>query len=156
MALSDVPLLTKDFDVNGVTVTLRGLSLSDLGAILPRYGSQIAVLFGKAYSNTPVNPSAIAGFAQTLATEAPELAAEIIALAADDASPAGIAIARRLPFGTQIAMLEGVYQNTFASEADVKKLTEVISRVVLSLAVKMEQMTPDLLSGAGILKPGGK
>lgn len=156
MALSDVPLLTKDFDVNGVTVTLRGLSLSDLGAIIPDHGSQIAVLFGKVYSGTPVESSAIAGLARILATEAPELAARIIALAADEDSPKGLAIARRLPFGTQIAMLEAVYLNTFASEADVKKLTEVISRIVLSLALKVEQMTPELLSGAGISKLGGK
>lgn len=156
MALSDIPLLTTEITVNGTTVTLRGLSLVDMMQVVPRFGSQIALVFGKVYAGTTVDGDSVIELAKALATEAPELVAEILALASDEYTPKAISIAAKLPFTKQIEMLEAVYNNTFASEADVKKLQEVITRMVLSAALAMERMAPAMLSGAGTSASGEK
>lgn len=148
--LSDVPLSTSDIDINGTTVTFRGLSLADLAKIVPRHGAQMALMFGKVYQGGVIEADSISTIARVLAVEAPDLMAEVIALASDDDTPKAIEVAKRIPFSTQITILDAIYQNTFSSEADVKKLREVITRMVLSAALAIEQMTPGLLSGAGI------
>jgi hypothetical protein len=85
-----------------------------------------------------------------IAKEFPELVAAIIALASDAYTPKALDIARDLPFNTQLELIEGVFNNTFTSEADVKKLIESLTKMAVGASGALVQIRQTgLLSGTG-------
>lgn len=156
MKLGQLPFLTVGIEIGQHTVQFKGISTADLAVLLPKYGAEIATLFGAVIGNKTMNEIDMAATFKTLVTDAPELVADVIALAAEDYSEDGIAFARRLPVLKQIEALDAIYRATFTSESDVKKAREVITKAVLALAATMEQMAPMLLSAAGIGQSGEK
>lgn len=156
MKLGQLPLLTVGVTIGDHTFQFKGISTADLAVLLPKYGAEIAVLFGSVVGNKRMDEIDIAATMKTVLTDAPELVAEVIALSSGDHSPEGIAAARNLTVLKQIEILEAVYQATFTSESEVKKVREVIQKAVLALAATMEQMAPTMLSAAGIGPSDGK
>lgn len=150
MKLGQLPLLTVGVTIGDHTIQFKGISTADLAVLLPKYGAEIAVLFGTVIGNKKMDDIDIAATLKTILTDAPELVAELIALSSGDHSPEGINTARGLSVLKQVEIMDAVYRATFASESDVKKAREVIQKAVLALAATMEQMAPMMLSAAGI------
>jgi hypothetical protein len=149
MALRDVPLVTKAVDINGVPVEVRGLSYSDLATILPKYGSEVGVIFGSVLSGQELDVQKLPSIIQLVLSRCPDLCAEVIAIAADDPSPEGIARAKKISFGKQTELLEAIFDCTFTTESEMEKFLGVIERAVLALAKMMDRVTLSNLSVAG-------
>jgi hypothetical protein len=152
MPLHDIPILTRTVVYNGHTITVRGVSVADIATILPRYGSEIALLFGQVVSQVRDGDSAdatdVASIINMIVQRSPLLAAEVIALVTDD-YPKGIEVAKRLPVGKQVEILEAAFDCTFESETDLEKLMGVANRLLLATAAAIQRATPVIPSGGG-------
>lgn len=149
MPLHAIPILTRDINYNGHVITVRGVGVADIAAVLPRYGSEIALLFGQAVSKTQEgNPADLASIIDMVVNRSPLLAAEVIALVCDD-HPKGIEVARKLPVVKQVEILEAAFDCTFESETDMEKLAGVVNRLLLATATAIQKVTPEIRSGGG-------
>lgn len=135
MGLRDVQIPTESVSVGNTTITVRGVGVADLSLLLQDYGPKVAAAFAhiqNAAENTPeadVQQLAMGAF-----REFPDLAAGLIALAADDYTPETVKIAGRLTLPTQVELLEKVFTLSFRSEGDVEKLVETLTRVANNLS----------------------
>lgn len=152
MALRDVPLVTKVVNYNGTDIPVRGLSYSDLAALLPKYGSEVGVIFGSVLAGSDLDTKNLPAILQAVLTRAPDMCAEVIAMAADDNTPEGMNIAKRISFGKQTELLQAIFDCTFADETEMEKFMGVIERLVLALAATMDRVTLSNLSVAGGLE----
>lgn len=113
---------------DGVIVTVRGLSFTDISALVKDYAPALKGVFeeltgGKA----DFSMDDAVQFAGVLLKTAPELSAAVIAHASGE--PASIAEAMTLPFPAQLELLEAVAQLTFATEGGAKKVIETVIRL---------------------------
>lgn len=149
MPLHAIPILTREVTYNGHTITVRGVGVADIAVVLPRYGSEIALLFGQVVSEARKGgPADAASIINMLVNRSPFLAAEVIALVCDD-HPKGIEVAKRLPIVKQVEILEAAFDCTFESETDMEKLAGVINRLLLATATAIQKVTPAIPSGGG-------
>jgi hypothetical protein len=149
MPLHAIPILTREVVYNGHTITVRGVGVADLAAILPRYGSEIALLFGQVVSQSREgDPADVASTINMIVSRSPLLAAEVIALVCDD-HPKGVEVAKKLPIGKQVEILEAAFDCTFESETDLEKLMGVANRLILATATAIQRATPVISSGGG-------
>ena len=136
-SLADLRLPTEEVEIPGqdVTITVRGLSLTDASEILRRHGEALTHIYQTkvADSEDLPTPSVVA---QALMLTAPQAVAEIIALANDN--PQAVETVRRLPVPVQIDALSKIAALTFHSEAEVKKLagTILLGSGVLTSVIK--------------------
>lgn len=109
----------------GESFSVRGLSFVDISAVVRPYGPQLGSLFDGFKDGTFSldDPTALLS---NLINRAPEAAALVIAVAADEED---VALAARLPFPVQLEALEKIAGLTFASEGGAKKVLETIIRV---------------------------
>lgn len=129
MGLRDIVIRTKTISVEDTTFEVRGVSMNDLMVAASDYGPQLSLIFTKLQSgslDTTDVKSAILG----LLREFPEVLAAVICLAADDYEPAMVKKMCRVPMGVTVEALEAIFGLTFASEADVKKLMESLTRMM--------------------------
>lgn len=117
--------------VSGIEV--RGLSLSDVSALLRQHRTLIESLF-QAYQKGDQD---LSSFGETLLLSAPELAASIIGQATDD--PRGEWSG--LPAGLAVLLLEAIGRLTFDASGGVGKVLEVL--------VKAVEGTSDVLAPLG-------
>jgi hypothetical protein len=109
---------------NGTRIAVRGLSLVDLSQLARAHGKQLAGAFD-AFKGMEANENddATATLHQ-LIERAPDLVAEVIALATD--SPGEAAAAKQLPFGLQVAILNETGKQTFVTEGGLGKTLEIV------------------------------
>ena len=109
---------------NGTEIAVRGLSLVDLSQLARKHGAELAAAFD-AFKGMDVdgNDDATATLHQ-LIERAPDLVAEVIALATD--SPGEAAAAKKLPFGLQVAILSEAGKQTFVTEGGLGKTLEIV------------------------------
>lgn len=152
MSLSAIPLLTKTVEYNGHQITVRGVGVADIAKVIPNFGPEISLIFGQvldARNPSPgSDPATVATVLRSIVVRAPELVAEVIALVCDD-HPRGIEVAKRLPIGVQVAILEAAFDCTFTSETEMEKLWGVAVRALLALAEMIQTATPAIISDAG-------
>jgi len=122
--LSSYKPATSDIEMsNKQTITVRGLSVTDIGEIMGTH----ATLLNKLYQDHIVladeaTPPAVDVLIRALMTEAPEAMASIIAHAADE--PEETETVLKMPGLDQIKILMAVAQLTFHSEDELKKVVE--------------------------------
>jgi hypothetical protein len=133
-----------------VTMTVRGLSFADLSALLVKHGTPMIGLYGKVMAEAEagkLDGSRVGQMIQMTLEECPELMAEVIVRASDTpVTPQSLELARKIPMTAQIEALLATVEHTFVSEAEVKKLVEIVTKA-------MEQAT-DLVGKINQTSPG--
>lgn len=134
-------------------LTVRGVSLPDVVALVRNHGPVFSSLFSKvmAGDNVSLSLAEIGAVGQELLTNAPEAAAEIIVLACDDVvDKESMNIARRLPFPIQLEALEKIGRLTFSTEGALKKVVETVIRVAEGTSGKLAELNaPHSTNGSG-------
>jgi hypothetical protein len=122
---------TINIDYAGVTATLRGLSPEDVARLLSPYGAQLASVVAPFIERKPGDISfenaALSALAMKVMAIVPSLAAEIIAVAADE--PDGIEAIKNIPVGAQLMLLSTVVQLTFGPDGGAKAIASFCSEL---------------------------
>jgi hypothetical protein len=118
-------------------VELRGLTASDLMMLVTHYGPNLAktfeTLMPKARAKTLTENDVKTALLAAL-RDAPDMVGNLIALANDDYTEEGREAACGMPLEDQIGMLNVILQETFSSEASVKKLVESLRETYLMIS----------------------
>lgn len=153
--LSALTLPSREVDVPGsdFKLTLRGLSASDVAILTQKHMPAMVVAFNAVQQKMAdgMDASEIESIVALVMQTAPELVAHMILLANDDPDPeAGIVAASRLPALPQIAALVAVFELTLHSEAEVKKMIEMLTGVMGSIQDFIQGLRmPSLPLGTG-------
>lgn len=129
MGLRDIVIRTKTIEVGDTTFEVRGLSMSDVMIAALDYGPQLSIVFAKLKSGD-VDTSDIRQTILELSREFPDILSAIICMAADDYDPEMVAKMRKVPMNVTVEAAEAIFELTFASEAEVKKLLESLTRIL--------------------------
>jgi hypothetical protein len=115
----------------GDSFAVRGLSLTDISILATKHGAALSMLFERYITRSAegLQPAEMVAVGKTILELAPEAAIEGIALAADE--PDAVDVVRKLPFPVQVEALEAMVAHTFASEAEIKKVVETVTRAAL-------------------------
>lgn len=119
---------------NGGELVVSGLSLADISRLIRARTADMEVFFNKfmAEKKASADPkfadAAATEFGRELLTAAPDIAADIIALASGE--PTLTHVARKLPFPIQLEALEQIANLTFVGEDGLKKAIEIVIRMV--------------------------
>jgi len=126
MGLKDLRLPTELVEVpGGGEFTVRGLSLTDMRALVTKYSTELAQLFELFSQDGSTDEARIGNAAATAArfiNESPSIAAEVIAIASGEKDVFEIVLG--LPFPIQVDALTKVGKLTFASEDSAKKFLQ--------------------------------
>lgn len=132
---------------------VRAVSTNDLMVLVSEHGPTLGLIFGKLTGGAQKPGSLTTDTVQHLvfdmAREFPGIAAEIIALAADAYDSEGIKMAGDLPITVQVTAIEKVFHLTFASEGDIKKFVESLTRMLVGVSGALTNKSV-LPSGTGI------
>lgn len=148
MGLRDIVIKTKTIKAEGASFEVRGVSMNDLMVAASDYGPQLGLVFTKLKTGE-IQAEDVRSSIIALAKEFPELLAAIICLAADDYEPEMVEKLKKVPIGVTADALEAVFSLTFASEADVKKLVESLTRMIAAGSGALTQALGPT-SGTGI------
>lgn len=138
----------------GQTIAVRGISLFDIMSVLGEYGPQMSLMFSKITEGREpgqrFDNATVAKHIRELAREFPDVMAAAIALACDDYSPEGMAVAKTLPLTAQLETLDAIFRQTFRSEGDVGKLLGLLIRAATSMKEAVNQQTMASPDGIGV------
>lgn len=151
MGLRDYEIPTLSVPINEkVSFDVRGISFEDISRLVQRHGP-VCVMVYQQFVESKVKfglRPEVLGQLLTMAMEKfPDAVSEMIALAADDMEQ--IAKVRKLPVGVQIDAIYKIIGLTFTSEADVKKLVEIVTRMAVSVTANMNSLTGQTPSDSG-------
>lgn len=149
MGLRDFKIARTDIPAGGTTLSVRGVSFDDVMHLADTYGPTMAVMFGRIQSGSSLANADVRTIIGNLAKEAPDMVAAAIALATDEYDDETVAIAKQLPFPVQLEALEAIFQRTFASEAEVKKLIESVTRMIAGVSGALTTAGSTLPIGTG-------
>tara|TARA_Y100000593_G_scaffold83521_2_gene157509 strand:- start:13687 stop:14169 length:483 start_codon:yes stop_codon:yes gene_type:complete len=152
--LSSLKIHRETVDYGDQQFTVRAITTSDLLTVVAERGAELSMTFAKVYEEAqkrdgPVTSATIRKLIMDAAGEFPDIAACIIASAADDYTPEGILNAKQLPFPVQTDAIEKIFHATFRSEAEVKKLMESLTRMVVATSGALVGMDLNLPTGIG-------
>ncbi len=119
-----------EVSVKGQVMRVRGLSTDDLGLLVRAHLDLVETIM-QVVAQSAVGPDAgnqTARFILSLAQDAPELAGQIIALAADE--PDQGAAARKLPFPVTIDALQKIGRLTFEEAGGVEGFVNALAALV--------------------------
>lgn len=142
MSLKDLELPTATIQVSDTgNFCVRGLSLADMSSLVNKHGKIVGVLFNKIrdemVQRSEVTAADVQYYAKMLFDEAPEVVANAIALAANE--PDMGEKVRGLRFTVQLIAIEQVILLTFANEAELKKLVEIVTQWLGKINVEAEK-----------------
>lgn len=159
MGLLDIKIPTTQVETSGGSFAVRGLSLEDFVSLHSEHTDEFGGVFDQfrswASSDSEELPP-LEQFCAKLLYQAPILAARVIAKAADEDSPAGVAMARQLPPLAQAEALQAIGRLTFRSEEDVKKMLALVIAQVKALThalLNASQSLPMSEAGSGLFDP---
>lgn len=144
--LRDYVIATREVEGSGGSFTVRGLNTRDIAVVLQTHGPAIAKTFGdviaqvKAGKKTTFTTEDTKEAIRQIIPQVPEVAVALIAMAADDYTNEGIEVAGRLPMGVQIIALQQVFEVTFESEAELKKLGELLLTSIAQMTGSLKKM----------------
>ena len=99
--------------------------------------------------NVTLNADLMTNVGQKALAAAPEIVAELIALASGDGDEESVAIAARLPVPTQLDAIEKIAKLTFITEGGLPKLLETIVRLAQGTTGAMTELQRPLTNGSG-------
>lgn len=137
--LKSIKIARKPVELSdGQRFDVRAVSTNDLMILVAEHGPTLGLIFGKltdaGQKPGSISTDTIQKLIFDLAREFPDIAAEVIALAADAYDPDGVAMARDLPLPAQVQAIELVFGMTFASEGEVKKFVESLTRMLVGVS----------------------
>lgn len=136
MSLKDIKLPEEVIEFPGGNFAVRGLGFDDVSFLVQKHGQKLEPIFTDfTQSSGDLTVESIAAFALPLLKAVPEIVAEMIACASGDKDD--VAIARALPFPTQLEALQRIFELTFSVSGGPKKLVETV--------ISMAQGTTGLL-----------
>jgi hypothetical protein len=149
-------IATREIVTSGGSFTVRGLDAEDIFGLLARRRADVeafyAAMLSSAGGQSELSLDQANGLAGRLIGEAPEIAAEIVAIAAGPGGAAlgddDVAIARAIPFPAKLAALEAIAELTFTSEMPPKKVIETVVRMLGGLTRSIGSLSASQL-GAG-------
>ena len=148
MGLRDIQIHRTTVMYREQPIEVRGICAADLMVAAQDYGPEIALIFGKVTSGD--FDGDIKKAMMAFGREVPNVVGAVIALAADDYDPEMVETAAKLPFNVQTELVEAIFNETFYSEADVKKLIESLTRMIAAVSgVLAETMPSNLVTGIG-------
>ncbi len=131
---TDITLAPAKGSKPAVTMTVRGLAFADLSTLIVKYGPQLIVLYGRVFAEAQagkLDGGKVGEMVQTTLVECPELMAEMVVIASDTpVSDKALGLAKKLPPGVQLEAIISIIEHTFVSEAEVKKLIEIVSKAM--------------------------
>lgn len=155
MGLKSLKLPTEEVKVSdGVSFTVRGLSLVDITNLVRERGAEVSALFdhyGGFLEADTAKTEQIEVLTASLLDQAPEVAALVIMAAAEDGADADIKTVISLPFPVQIDALEKIGKLTFASGGGPKKVVETVIRVLRGTTDLMTDLRTSKI-GLGVSK----
>lgn len=134
MSLKDLQIPKSDVSLpDGSSFAVRGLSFVDMKTLFAKYGSDMTEFFDllTASRDGDLNVEDAGMLAATLLNQAPAMAAEAIAMAADEPDAFGTVLS--LPFPVQTDALVVIGRMTFGTEGGVKKFLQTVSVLLGSL-----------------------
>lgn len=134
--------------------TVRGITYPDIVDLTYKYGKSLGIAFAKFQGSTGaenVDLDNLGEISSVFARELPDLACEVIAVAADH--PDKVGVVKSLPFPVLVDALEKVAKLTFDTSGGLKKLVETVIRAFAGTADLLGEMRT---SKAGSLGSGGK
>lgn len=160
MGLLDLKIPTTQVETPGGSFAVRGLSLEDFVNLHHEHTAEFGSVFDQfrnwASSEGDDLPP-LEEFCAKLLYQAPVLAARVIAMAANENNPEGLAQARQLPPIAQAEALQAIGRLTFRSEDDVKKVLALVIAQVKALTaalLKSSQYLPTPEAGSGLFDQG--
>jgi hypothetical protein len=143
--MRDVPIVRRQVELSGGhTVEVRGINASDLILLTTMFGPQVAMAyahFKKESSKGPMTEAALMNIIMAVMNEAPKFLGWIIAIANDDPMPETADQIAQFPAIDQAVLLNEIVDQTFSNEATVKKLTESLSAIYLTISGAMMAKT---------------
>lgn len=135
-------------------MTVRGLSFADLSALMVKHGAPLVGLYGTVIAEAQagkLDGTRVGEMIQNTLTDCPELMAEIIVRASDTpVTPHALDLARKIPPTAQIESLLAITEHTFVSEAEAKKLVEIVTKAMEQATGLVTKLKTDLLKdGSG-------
>lgn len=159
MGLLDLKIPMTQVETPGGSFAVRGLSLEDFVNLHHEHTGEFGSVFDQfrtwASSEGDDLPP-LEQFCAKLLYQAPILAARVIAKAANEDTPGGVAMARQLSPLTQAEALQAIGRLTFRSEEDVKKMLALVIAQVKALTQALltsSQFLPTHEAGSGLFDP---
>lgn len=154
MGLRDYVVPTKEIPLpGGGSFTVRGLGFNHLSTLVIDHGARLMLVFNAIYTKAQeknLTGSDVAGFIQEALTKSPELVADIIVLASDEpVDEKTRSAARSLPPVTQMEAMTEIVALTFVSEAEVKKLVEIVTKAMEQTGGLMTVLNQPSTGGSG-------
>ncbi len=139
--LSSYKPQTTDVEVGGdQTITVRGLSITDIAGIMQEHATTLDSLYQQhIVSPQESAPPEINVLMRALMTEAPDAAASIIAYAAGE--PEQAQTVSEMPGLDQIKLLMAISALTFHSEDELKKVMEGLIVAMQAITGAMNQLS---------------
>ena len=136
--LRDIPILRKAVELSGGhTVEIRGINASDLILLTTMFGPQIAMAYATFQSERnkgPIDEKSLMRLVMAVMADSPKLIGWIIAIANEDPSEDTALMVSNFPAVDQAILLNEIVNQTFANEATVKKLSESLSALTLTIS----------------------
>ena len=150
--LADLKLSVEEVTLaNGGKITVRGLSFYDFTRLWDDHGTAVSAVFAEVTQRTldddveydetgqpipqGITNAVVRDALISAARGAPEAGAQASVLASDeDGNKAAYEVARRLPMSDQVQVLFKVFELTFVSEDEVKKVMETVARAMTGLS----------------------
>lgn len=150
--LKKLRLPTAEIEVSGGTFTVRGVSLRDVAVLVRQHGPAMNLLFDeiKAGRDITLDASLILRFGKGAIEAAPELVADLIALASGEVDPESRAIAAALPFPVQLETVKQIAMLTFETEDALGKLAETVVGMAQGVSGAMLELQKPLANGSAV------
>lgn len=151
MGLQDFEVRREDIPLpNSGSFAVRGLGLNDVTRLMALYGPTLTILFNKFVGDIrlkQLTPEAMGFVINEVLKESPEIAFKIIAIAADEDGTPGESKIPQIGIIAQMEALTRIVELTLISEAEVKKLVEIVTKALTG--------TTGVVEGLSSLREGG-
>lgn len=130
-------------------ITVRAISLTDIMILLDKHGPAMAAVWGKVQSDEQLTQKDIKVMIASTVGEFPDMAAALMATAADSYDEEAMATIKRLPIMTQVEVIEAIFVLTFPTQAEIKKLIDSLTRAITGVSGALTGMSSVSLTGIG-------
>lgn len=151
MKLSRIPILRETIEVReDVSFDVRGINLSDLMVLLQSHAPTAMILWRKLQDDErELMKEDVRAIFADISFQFPDLVAAIIALASDDYSNDGRAVARQLPIDVQTSAIEAIFRLSFQSDSTLEKLASLAVKAIQGVTRAMETAQLPSTNGSG-------
>lgn len=157
MGLKDIVIPRRDIPFGGTTISVRGASAFDTEILMTTFATDAVVAYGKLRllaakkksANKKFDEGDVLDMVKDLLQSVPDLVAGLIAICADE--PEYADAVKKLPIAIQMQILFDIWELTFTSEAELKKLAAGILGAVetMTALVLDAHATTQKLSNSG-------